>query len=275
MKTQRLDWMKFFVADFMTSEAVDVMNDAEVGQYCLLMFTAWLGGKDCTLPNDPRYLAKHARCERVSDAVMAKFTLTPEGRLVNEVQQKNYREQVGFYAAASEAGKKGNEKRWGKKAEQGLDNVPATSEEGDREAIAARSGPNRDMNRCDENGIEKNGKERQDNAMHLGNGNVLSSILSANGNSKARAVAPPTPLESPSPVSVPETTPVPSAPSDEVMYTPKAAHMAKMFYSYLPPEQAKVGTPLAVEYMGEQYPVTVAAVGSTPLFDPDNSRMKA
>jgi glycine cleavage system aminomethyltransferase T/glycine/D-amino acid oxidase-like deaminating enzyme len=45
--------------------------------------------------------------------------------------------------------------------------------------------------------------------------------------------------------------------------------------SYLPPAQARLGTPLAVEYMGEQYPVTVAAVGSTPLFDPDNSRMKA
>jgi len=45
--------------------------------------------------------------------------------------------------------------------------------------------------------------------------------------------------------------------------------------SYLPPEQARLGTPLAVQYMGEQYPVTVAAVGSTPLFDPDNSRMKA
>ena len=40
-------------------------------------------------------------------------------------------------------------------------------------------------------------------------------------------------------------------------------------------EQAKLGAALAVQYMGEQYPVTVAAVGSTPLFDPDNSRMKA
>ena len=48
-----------------------------------------------------------------------------------------------------------------------------------------------------------------------------------------------------------------------------------ILYSYLPPEQAKAGTPLAVEYMGEQYPVTVAVVGSTPLFDPDNTRMKA
>jgi glycine cleavage system aminomethyltransferase T len=48
-----------------------------------------------------------------------------------------------------------------------------------------------------------------------------------------------------------------------------------ILYSYLPPEQAKLGTPLSVAYMGETYPVTVAAVGSTPLFDPNNSRMKA
>jgi glycine cleavage system aminomethyltransferase T len=44
--------------------------------------------------------------------------------------------------------------------------------------------------------------------------------------------------------------------------------------SYLPPEQAVVGTKLLVEYFGERYPVTVAVVGSTPLFDPDNSRVR-
>ncbi|MFQ5575534.1 MAG: glycine cleavage T C-terminal barrel domain-containing protein, partial [Anaerolineae bacterium] len=47
-----------------------------------------------------------------------------------------------------------------------------------------------------------------------------------------------------------------------------------LLMAYLPPRYAQVGTKLAVEYFGEQYPVTVAVVGSTPLFDPDNSRMK-
>lgn len=45
--------------------------------------------------------------------------------------------------------------------------------------------------------------------------------------------------------------------------------------SYLPPEYAKVGTKLKVEYFGEQYPATVAVAGATPLFDPENKRMKA
>ena len=43
--------------------------------------------------------------------------------------------------------------------------------------------------------------------------------------------------------------------------------------SYLPPEHAVEGTKLAVEYLGEQYPVTVARVGSKPLFDPENERI--
>jgi glycine cleavage system aminomethyltransferase T/glycine/D-amino acid oxidase-like deaminating enzyme len=45
--------------------------------------------------------------------------------------------------------------------------------------------------------------------------------------------------------------------------------------AYLPPEQAAVGTQLAVEYMGEQYPVTVDVVGSAPIFDPENTRIRS
>jgi glycine cleavage system aminomethyltransferase T/glycine/D-amino acid oxidase-like deaminating enzyme len=48
-----------------------------------------------------------------------------------------------------------------------------------------------------------------------------------------------------------------------------------LLMSYLPPAQAVVGTSLLVEYLGEQYPVTVAVAGSTPLFDPDNTRIRA
>ncbi|HET9720092.1 MAG TPA: glycine cleavage T C-terminal barrel domain-containing protein, partial [Solirubrobacteraceae bacterium] len=45
--------------------------------------------------------------------------------------------------------------------------------------------------------------------------------------------------------------------------------------SYLPPEHAVVGEELAVEYMGEHYPVTVRTNDSAPLFDPDNSRIRS
>jgi glycine cleavage system aminomethyltransferase T len=45
--------------------------------------------------------------------------------------------------------------------------------------------------------------------------------------------------------------------------------------SYLPPAHAAVGEPLAVEYMGERYPCTVAVVGATPIFDPENARIRS
>jgi glycine cleavage system aminomethyltransferase T/glycine/D-amino acid oxidase-like deaminating enzyme len=47
-----------------------------------------------------------------------------------------------------------------------------------------------------------------------------------------------------------------------------------LLMAYLPPEHAVAGTPLTVEYMSEQYPVTVAVAGSTPLFDPANERIR-
>ena len=48
-----------------------------------------------------------------------------------------------------------------------------------------------------------------------------------------------------------------------------------LLMAYLPPQQAHEGTRLAVECFGEQYPVTVAVAGSTPLFDPENTRVRS
>jgi glycine cleavage system aminomethyltransferase T len=45
--------------------------------------------------------------------------------------------------------------------------------------------------------------------------------------------------------------------------------------SYLPPEHANEGEQLLVEYLGEQYPVTVDIVGSTSIFDPENARIRS
>jgi glycine cleavage system aminomethyltransferase T len=44
--------------------------------------------------------------------------------------------------------------------------------------------------------------------------------------------------------------------------------------AYLIPDHARVGEGLLVEYMGERYPVSVAVAGATPLFDPDNARIR-
>jgi glycine cleavage system aminomethyltransferase T/glycine/D-amino acid oxidase-like deaminating enzyme len=48
-----------------------------------------------------------------------------------------------------------------------------------------------------------------------------------------------------------------------------------LLMAYLPAAVAVEGSSLLVEYMGEQYPVTVARASATPLFDPDNSRIRS
>ena len=45
--------------------------------------------------------------------------------------------------------------------------------------------------------------------------------------------------------------------------------------TYLPTDLAVMGAKFLVEYLGEQYPVTVAGVGAAPLFDPSNERILA
>lgn len=44
--------------------------------------------------------------------------------------------------------------------------------------------------------------------------------------------------------------------------------------AFLPPAEAVLGNRLAVVYMEERYPVTVAAVDATPLFDPENANIR-
>jgi len=48
-----------------------------------------------------------------------------------------------------------------------------------------------------------------------------------------------------------------------------------LLMAYLPPEQAREGARLQVEYLGERYPVTVAVAGALPLFDPENKRIRS
>jgi glycine cleavage system aminomethyltransferase T len=48
-----------------------------------------------------------------------------------------------------------------------------------------------------------------------------------------------------------------------------------LLMSYIPQEEAEEGNQLQVEYMGEQYPVTIEIVGSRPLFDPENERIRS
>jgi hypothetical protein len=99
----------FHVVDFMNSEDVERMTSDEVGQYILLLCKSWLIGKDTTLPDDPEYLAKQARCKKVSSLVMKKFPLmeTAEGpRRRNEILYGEWLLAKDRQTSASERGRK-------------------------------------------------------------------------------------------------------------------------------------------------------------------------
>ena len=48
-----------------------------------------------------------------------------------------------------------------------------------------------------------------------------------------------------------------------------------LLMAYLPVEVATVGTQLAVEYLGDRYAVTVAAVGPTAVFDAEGAHLRS
>src|SRR5579872_1779363 len=75
VRERELTRFDFKVNRFLNSEDVDRMTAEEVGCYMLLLCKAWVLGKDCTLPDDPQYLARIGRVEKVSELVMSKFYL--------------------------------------------------------------------------------------------------------------------------------------------------------------------------------------------------------
>lgn len=106
----------FHVVRFMNSEHVDRMSDTEVGQFVLLLCKAWAQGKDATLPDDMEYLARHARCQTISQKVLEEFPVveTPWGlRRRNKTLYGEWIAAQERSNSASERGKKGNESRYG------------------------------------------------------------------------------------------------------------------------------------------------------------------
>jgi uncharacterized protein YdaU (DUF1376 family) len=94
----------------MSSPDVQVMTAEECGSYFFLLQCAWLGGEDCTLPNDPDRLAKLARVPQVSQTVLSKFKTDKAGRLFNPRLLDEWKEAV----KRSKDGKKAIAARWKK-----------------------------------------------------------------------------------------------------------------------------------------------------------------
>ncbi len=233
MKASRLDWMKFYIYDFVHSEDVEAMSAEEVGQYILLMAAAWVGGGDCTLPSDEGYLARKAR-GTVSAKVMKQFTQTTEGRLVNEMQREIWHEQQGMWNAASEAGKRGRAKQLGRTLETGTGGTPGVAQ------MSSRGVPG------DKMGCDVNRKEQSNVA-------AASTTEQQQQSTTIVSFSTPTPTatttkqlqSAPKPASVSKTDP-----SDDIDWDiiSDEAKLARIFYETLP-EENKEAAPQKWEHL--------------------------
>lgn len=121
----------FHVVRFLYSETVKRMTAEEVGQYILLLCEAWILGKEATLPDDPKYLARVARVEKVSPLVLSRFKkikMDCGSRLQNEPLHKEWLATIKRSESAKERGKRGNESRYGARYSEATANANASQQ---------------------------------------------------------------------------------------------------------------------------------------------------
>lgn len=111
-------YMALWVADFVGDTTH--LSDAEVGQYLLLLMAMWRCGG--TLPNDPARLARVARTDRVSDAVMALLTIGD-----GTVTQKRLQKELAYTRERSAKQSANAKARWLKDNDSGNATAYATA----------------------------------------------------------------------------------------------------------------------------------------------------
>lgn len=102
----------FHALRFTQSDSISEMSNEEIGQYILLLCEAWLGQKDASLPDNPEVLARKARCECVSEKVLAQFPLVETAwgsRLQNGTLFAEWTKTQERLDIAKESGRRGGE----------------------------------------------------------------------------------------------------------------------------------------------------------------------
>jgi len=102
----------FHAKRFYFSDNVRIMSAEEVGQYILLMVEAWMGGKDASLPDNPKMLARMARVDVVSESVLAMFPVV-ETEHGPRRRNKTLYEEWDAALKRSKQAKKNVDARWG------------------------------------------------------------------------------------------------------------------------------------------------------------------
>ena len=119
---------QFYPGDWLSSPDVSVFSAAERGAYIQLLCFAWQA-PDCGLPDDDKELAQLSKlgedwAGESGKRVRSKFR-AEGGRLYNERLLEERHKQDEHRAKQSESGRRGAEKRWGKK---GPDSQPKSGQ---------------------------------------------------------------------------------------------------------------------------------------------------
>lgn len=116
-------WFPFYPADWLSSQAVMLMNYEERGQYLHLLAVCW-NDEDCSIPGNDTDMALLCGCHHVSEKVRSKFIPHPykKDALTNPRLMAERVEQVAFKKSKSRAGAKGARVRWkSKQREKAID----------------------------------------------------------------------------------------------------------------------------------------------------------
>jgi uncharacterized protein YdaU (DUF1376 family) len=113
--TTRLPWFPMIVSDWLLSPSIRFMTPEARGLYIQLLCEQWANGG--ALPDDDRKLKYYAgandeQWQRSSPDVLTHFERT-DGTIFNAKLRQLMEERGAWREKLSEAGKRGNEKRWG------------------------------------------------------------------------------------------------------------------------------------------------------------------
>lgn len=146
-RKQKVPAFQFYPGDFLASDAVALMSNAEVGVYIKLLCRAWQGdGLPVQLERLARLVGEDAETFRAMwDGPLGEQFEECEGRLVNERMEAERAVADEYREECARNGAKGAEARWGRKnAPDGPENGPAIARPspGHSQAIAkATQGP--------------------------------------------------------------------------------------------------------------------------------------
>ena len=137
----KVPYFPLYIADYDSKTAHLTLE--EDGAYLRLLRLCWRT-PGCSIPNDPKWIARMMRVtwetyERVVAPILSEFFQLRHNRYFSAWLQEEWDRITGTYKARSDAGKKGNDKRWKKEALP--DNTLKSNEMTYRPAIAKGSQP--------------------------------------------------------------------------------------------------------------------------------------